>query len=492
MPINFYEQIIKSQNDHITSLANQLQQQTLLIQQQSEQIRALTLIVAELNERLKKNSNNSSKPPSSDGFNKPKPRSLRKPSNKKPGAQKGHTGTGLKLPHKPDEIIDCEPDECLSCPNAQLCTSKVRESRYEIDLETIIKVRQYRQIVRTCKEHSSVLVAGKFPTGISATKQYGKGVKAMAVALTSAGAVSIQRTHDLLSAVSGLSISTGSICKMNHEFALGLTDVVEKIRLALLQKNTPVHCDESGARTAGSLAWVHNVSDADLTYQTVSWKRGIIGMHEANFLPEFTGTIVHDCWASYWKFDGLKHAVCCAHLLRELTGIEESHPEQKWPARIKQLLLHMKKVKERAIDHGKSELSYYHQRKFLVEYDCCLQKAVEENPIEEKAQGKRGRPKKNTARRLADRLIAYKGEVSLFFRRFEVPFDNNQAERDIRMLKVKIKVSGCFRTFEGAQDYALIRSYFSSAKKQGSNIFHAIQLALVGTPENAIWTGATE
>lgn len=491
MPINLYEEIIKNQNDQIVALTNQLQQQTFLIQQQSEQIRALTLIVAELNERQKKNSHNSSKPPSSDGLNKPKPRSLRTPSKKKPGAQKHHKGTGLKLPHKPDELIDCEPNECLSCPNAQLCVSKVKESRYEIDMETIVKVRQYRQIVRTCKEHSNTLVVGNFPTGISATKQYGKGVKAMAVALTSAGAVSIQRTHDLLSAISGLSISTGSICKMNHEFASGLTDVVEKIRLALLQKTT-VHCDESGARTEGSLAWVHNVSDADLTYQTVSWKRGSIGMQEANFLPLYTGTIVHDCWASYWKFGGLQHAVCCAHLLRELIGIAESHPEQKWPAHIKQLLLHMKKVKERAIDNEKSELSYYHQHTFSVKYDSCLQVALEENPIEPKAQGKRGRPKKNTARRLADRLIAYKEEVSLFFKKFAVPFDNNQAERDIRMLKVKIKVSGCFRTFQGAKDYALMRSYFSSAKKQGINVYHAIQLALNGMPESAVRIEATE
>ena len=211
---------------------------------------------------------------------------MRKPSNKKPGAQKNHIGAGLKLSHKPDEFIDCEPAECLSCPNAQLCASKVKESRYEIDLETVVKVRQYRQIMKTCKNHSNALIVGTFPAEISAIKQYGKGVKAMAVALTTAGAVSIQRTHDLLSAVSGLSISTGTICKMNHEFASGLTDIVDKIRLALLKKCTPVHCDESGARTAGRLAWIHNVSDANLTYQTVSWKRGIIGMQEANFLPE--------------------------------------------------------------------------------------------------------------------------------------------------------------------------------------------------------------
>ena len=206
-------------------------------------------------------------------------------------------------------------------------------------------------------------------------------------------------------------------------------------------------------------------------------------MQEANFLPEYTGTIVHDCWASYWKFGGLKHAVCCAHLLRELTGIEEIHPEQKWATHIKQLLLHMKRVKERAIENGKNELSYYHQHTFSVNYDRCLQVAVADNPIEPKAPGKRGRPKRNTARRLADRLIAYKEEVSLFFKKFEIPFDNNQAERDIRMLKVKIKVSGCFRTFEGATDYALMRSYFSSAKKQGINVYHAIRLALDGIPE---------
>ena len=201
---------------------------------------------------------------------------------------------------------------------------------------------------------------------------------------------------------------------------------------------------------------------------------------------------MHDCWASYWKFDGLKHVVCCAYLLRELNGIEESHPGQKWPAHIKQLLLQMKKVKERAIAQGKDVVSYYHQHRFSLEYEHHLQEAVEQNPIAQKAPGKRGRAKKNTARRLADRLIAYKEEVFLFFKRFNVPFDNNQAERDIRMLKVKIKVSGCFWTFEGAKDYVLIRSYFSSAKKQGSNIFHAIQLVLAGTPGNAIWQGVTE
>lgn len=456
------------------------------------QVTALTEMVAHQNEQLHKNSKNSSKPPSSDGLNKPKPRSLRKPSKKKVGAQKGHTGAGLKLPHKPDELIDCEPNECLSCPNAQICASNVKESRYEIDLKTVITVRQYRQIIRNCKQHSHAVLTGKFPAGISATKQYGKGVKAMAVALTSDGAVSIQRTHDLLSAVSGLSISTGSIYKMNHEFASGLTNVVEKIRLTLLQKAIPVHCDESGARTAGKLAWFHNASDADLTYQTVSWKRGSIGMQEANFLPYYVGTIVHDCWASYWKFDGLEHAVCCAHLLRELTGITESYPAQNWPVQIKELLLHMKKVKERAISQGKDMLSYYHRHKFSVKYDQYLQEATEQNQIAPKAQGKRGRAKKNIARRLADRLIAYKGEVSLFFKKFVVPFDNNQAERDIRMLKVKIKVSGCFRTFEGAQDYALIRSYLSSAKKQGINIFCAIQFALGGMPEKAIFIGATE
>jgi transposase len=456
------------------------------------QVTVLTELVARQNEQLHKNSKNSSKPPSSDGLNKPKTNSLRKSSGQKPGAQKNHKGTGLKLPHKADELIDCEPNECLHCSNAQLCTSKVKESRYEIDLKTVVIVRQYRQIMRTCKQHSNNVLTGEFPVEITATKQYGNGVKAMAVALTCDGVVSIQRTHNLLSAISGLSISTGSIYKMNHEFATGLTDIVEKIKLALLQKTTPVHCDESGARTAGRLAWVHNVSDTDFTYQTVSWKRGTIGMEEADFLPKFTGTIVHDCWSSYWKFPMLEHAICCVHLLRELIGITESYPEQKWSDQVKKLLLHMKKVKERAIAQGKDALSYYHQHRFSVEYDRYLQEAVEQNPIAQKDPGKRGRAKKNTARRLTDRLIAYKEEVSLFFKRFDVPFDNNQAERDIRMLKVKIKVSGCFRTFEGAKDYVLIRSYFSSAKKQEINIFRAIQLALDGTPEKAVFIGATE
>jgi len=489
LPMDLME-IIKNQNEHIKLLTNQLQQQTLLIQQQMEQIHALTLNIAELNERLKKNSKNSSKPPSTDGFTKPK--SLRTPSNRKPGAQKGHSGAGLKLPHQPDERIDCEPTQCLHCPNAQLCNSTVKESRYEIDLKTIVIVRQYRQISRTCTRFNHIVLTGEFPENVTSTKQYGNGVKALAVALTSVGTVSIQRTHDLISAISGLTISTGSLYKMSHDFALGLTDVVESIRLALLAKQTPVHCDESGARTAGKLAWFHNASDQEYTYQTASWKRGLEGMQEANFLPMYDGIIVHDCWKTYWFFNHVEHAVCCAHLLRELTGIYENNPQQQWAESLKQLLLDMKKVKEHAIEQEKLVLSYYYQHKFSLAYDYFLQEAVEQNPIPEKEPGKRGRAKRGKTRALADRLIACKGEVFLFIKNFLVPFDNNQAERDISMLKVKVKVSGCFRTMEGAKDYALIRSYLSSAKKHGVNVYKAIELALAGNAEKAIWIEATE
>ena len=223
--------------------------------------------------------------------------------------------------------------------------------------------------------------------------------------------------------------------------AESLKDTYERIRLKMTMLGL-VHCDETGSRVDGKT-----------------------------------------CWGSYWKYQDVTHAICCAHLLRELNGVIENHPEQTWAVRFKKLLLDMKKVRDKALLSDKDEVSYYHRHKFDMEYDAIIKTAYEENPLPETPAKKRGRKKKSKVLNLICRLDNYKESVCLFIKNLCVPFDNNQAERDLRMVKVKTKVSGCFRSEEGAQEYLTIMSYIGSARKHGINAFAAIREALNGNPD---------
>ena len=213
---------------------------------------------------------------------------------------------------------------------------------------------------------------------------------------------------------------------------------------------------------------------------TVSKKRGYEGIKSVGVLPDYHGIIVHDCWASYWKFDGVTHSVCCAHLLRELNGIMENHPEQVWAGKFKKLLLRMKKAKDKAITAGKEALSIFTIQKYECEYDNIIKDAYGENPEPVEPKKKRGRVKRGKILALIDRLQKYKGAVCLFLEKLGVPFDNNQAERDIRNIKTKTKVCGCFRSKAGAEEYMGIMSFISTARKNGIDSYHAVKMALSG------------
>lgn len=243
------------------------------------------------------------------------------------------------------------------------------------------------------------------------------------------------------------------------------------------------HFDETGTRVDKKLWWVHDASNCEFTYLDISPKRGYLGMEQCGVLPLFHGISMHDCWASYWSYEDCQHAVCCAHLLRELTGIAENHPEQKWASAFIGLLIKMKKVKDKAVEAGKETLSYYHYHKFDKRYDELIKQAREKNPLPVTAEKKRGRKKKGKILALVERFDNYKASVCLFIHNFMVPFDNNQAERDLRMIKVKTKVSGCFRSEEGARDYLKIMSYVGTAHKQGHNAYDAIRKAISGCPD---------
>ena len=469
-----------------------LQEQNAMLQEQNATLQEQ---IKELLARLNMNSTNSSKPPSSDGYKKKtKTRSLREKTGRKPGAQPGHKGAGFSLPPEADEIIECLPIACHDCPQADVCrmqASKVVEKRSVVDVKVLTIRTDYHQIERDCPLTHRTL-RGTFPAPITSSKQYGPSVVGFAIALITDGAVSIDRTQKLMHSMTGLSISTGTIAGMLDRFAARLEDygIVEDICDALMQQ--PVtNLDETSVRSGKKLYWMHNASTSDLTYQVVDESRGEEGMRRAGFLPFYPGTKIHDCWKPYWRFPG-KRGLCNAHILREIKGIVDNDSSQEWAAKIASLLIRGKEEKERAIEAGKEALDDSVYEGYLAEFRQLAEEGIAQNPLEERKAGQRGRVRRSTPRRLAERLLAHAEEFCLFLKDFLVPFDNNQAERDIRHMKTKIKVSGCFRTPCGAKAFAKINSFLSTAKKQGVNVLKAIRFVLEGTPHLAIPSLATE
>ncbi len=471
---------IDTMSKTLEAMAASSEKQVQTNEELNHTIAQLIKTVEALKEQLGKNSKNSSKPPSSDGLAKPSPKSLRKPSGRKPGGQKGHKGNGLMLMATSDEPIVHRPKACKGCPYENECVSCGRSAiRNVIDVEIKTTIVPHYTESYVCPLEKHQVISGEFPDSINSSMQYGTNVQALAIALNTEGMVGVQRTHDILSSVLGLPISVGTVNAMVSRFAKKVEDTVESIRTALLSKSV-IHCDETGLRTAGSLHWVHSACDKDYTYLGINKKRGKEGMDAIGFLPDFDGLIIHDFWASYWMYN-LEHAVCAAHLLRELNGVIDHHKEQKeWPEAFQKLLLKMNKAKNKAMEKRKTSISYYHSRKFSDEYDRIMAVAKEQNPTPERVPGKKGRIKKGTVLALIDRLIDHKGEVCQFINDFNVPFTNNIAEQSIRMIKIKAKVSGCFRTLKGADAFMTIKSYLGTAKKHGINTHEAIKAALEG------------
>jgi len=437
----------------IGTLTQQIKKQAEIIKGLHQTIDELKQTIKELTEKLGRNSRNSSKPPSSDGLSKPAPQSLRKPSGKKAGGQQGHQGVHLTTMAEPDEVIHHMPEACRNCPSSEICVSRARigETRHVIDAVVDVKITAHQTLTINCRT-SGKAYRGVFPESVKAPVQYGENLQALAVALNTIGAVSVNRTHEILSNVFNIPLSTGAVSAMVSRCAAGLEGTVELIR-GRITASAIANYDETGTRVEGKTMWVHNASNGEYTYLTIHEKRGTEGMDAGGVLPLFSGIAVHDCWAPYWKYADTGHALCCAHLLRELVGVEENDPKQKWAGAFKRLLLAMKAAREKALDKGKEGLSRYYIDKFERLYDRILGQAYRKNPVGENSEKKRGRKKKGKVLSLVGRLAAYKASICLFIKNMAVPFDNNQAERDIRMVKTKTKVSGCFRSIDGARDY---------------------------------------
>ena len=487
MPVTITYEFVQQLMEQNALLLKQNENLTASVAELTDTVDKLKQTIEELREQLNKNSRNSSKPPSSDGLGKPtvkKDRSLREASGKKQGAQEGHEGVCLSIISNPDHTENHMHSDCEGCPYHDACLEKacIKETRHEIDAVVTVDVTAHNLFsVPECPLHGGSRT-GHFPADIKAAVQYGKNLQAMVVAFNTVGAVSINRTHEILSSVFNIPLATGTIKNMVTRCADSLKGTHEKIRLKMTTRGL-IHCDETGTRVDGKTWWVHNASDRDYTYLTINKKRGRIGMDEAGVLPHARGIIVHDCWGSYWQYPDVTHAICCAHLLRELNGVIENHPEQTWAPKFRRLLLDMKKSRDEAVQEHRDELSSQQLSKFDTEYDDIIKTAYEENPLPETSAKKLGRKKKSKVLNLICRLVNYKASVCLFIKNLCVPFDNNQAERDLRMVKVKTKVSGCFRSEEGAQEYLTIMSYIGCANKHHINAFTAIREALNGNPD---------
>ena len=467
-------------------LTEQVEQLTSLVKELQEQLAAAHAKIAELEERINKNSQNSSKPPSTDGYQKPTPKSLRKPSGKKRGGQPGHKGTTLHIDKEPTETVSHMPEKCAGCARSAECRKRARvgETRYVADAVVEITLTAHESLEIECP-HSKERLRGSFPAGVNAPMQYGEKLNALVVAFHTVGAVSTNRIHELFGKVFEIPLSTGTVIKMVHQCAAKVKPVMDSVR-DKIAAGALAHFDETGCRVNQRLNWVHVASTKSETFLYLSEKRGSKGMDEGGVLSAFHGVAIHDCWTPYWKYD-MEHGICCAHLLRELNGVKENHPQQKWPSYFSKLLLDMKSAKEAAIDAGQDRMDAVRREMLLRRYNRIIATAYRENPEPEATPGRKGRCKRGKVLALIDRLRKYKDAVCLFIKNFAVPFDNNQAERDLRMVKVKTKVSGCFRTKEGCLDFLYILAYSSTAKKHHINPFLAILLARKGQPPFA-WT----
>jgi transposase len=438
--------------------------------------------VQSLEDQLAKNSNNSSKPPSSDGLGKGKTKSLRQASGKAVGGQKGHAGQTLKAVEKPDETVVHAVASCQQCQRALTEVSlRDYERRQVFDLpEVRIAVTEHCAEMKECPQCGQLNKAA-FPAEVSQAVQYGPRIQAQMVYFNQYHHLPVERTSEILADLYGQGVSAATIVAASERVAPQVEPVVEAIREALVSTTTPVHVDETGARVAEKLHWIHVACTTSLTYLFLSTRRGGQAHGEINILPRRSGTVVHDDYQAYFAYAALRHASCNAHHLRELLFIHERY-QQPWAAELATLLVEIKRTVERTQQIGLARLTPEQLVDFERRYLALLDQGDTANPPATERTHAKGKLKQSPARNLLNRLRKHRFAVLAFMFDFKVPFDNNQAERDLRMVKLKQKIAGCFRTKAGATLFCTIRSYIATVRKHGISILQALVDAFLGSP----------
>jgi transposase len=445
-----------------------------LIDSLRREIEALRAENAELRRRLGLDSSNSSKPPSSDGL-KRKPRvlkSLRTRSGKRSGGQKGHRGATLRQVAEPDAIVEHTAERCAHCQARLLAASKVGEEKRQVfDLpEKPLIVTEHRAAIHDCTACGRRTRAG-FPEGVVSPAQYGERIKAAAVYLNAQQLVPEERTAQILEDLFGAAAACGaSVAGWVRRKAEALAPVHRDIGACVAA--APVRClDETGFRIAGQTRWLHTASTLTHTFYRAGEPRSAV--------PEFEGgVVVHDHWRAYYALENVLHAFCNAHLLRELQAVSEFDKEP-WAEALRTTLLDANEAVQKAKAQGASALPREIVKAFEDRYWAAVREGLALHrslPTFDPSMNPKKRKKQRPAHNLLIRFKTFKDATLRFLTDFTVPFTNNLAEQDLRMMKVRIKISGGFRTLQGAADFAALRSVISSARKQGLDILKALTL----------------
>jgi len=431
-------------------------------------LEVLLLLVTLLASRFGLNSKNSSKPPSADPNREKQSRAK---GNRKPGGQQGRPGTTLQPIDDPDEVKDLPVDRSALPQGSYRQVGY--ESRQVIDLYISRVVTEYR--AQVLEDDRGNRYVASFPEGVTRPVQYGTGVKVNAVYMSQFQLIPYNRIGDHFWEQMQVPVSVGSIYNFNQDAYDRLEAFDQWVRKKLTASSL-IHADETGINIGGKRNWLHSASNAEFTFFHPHIKRGGEALDEIGILPAFGGILCHDHWKPYYRY-GTSHALCNAHHLRELERAWEQD-KQKWAQKMALLL---KEINKATLDTG-GHLDDFDAGVYRKRYRTLLEEADRDCPAPDESQrkGRRGRLPRSKARNLLERLRDFESDVLRFMVENEVPFSNNLAENDLRMTKVQQKISGCFRSWDGAKMFCRIRSYLSTCRKQNLTASAALRLLFEG------------
>lgn len=451
---------------------------------------AVTALGSSLREKNNKNSSNSSKPPSSDGYSKPSPRSLREKSGKRPGGQKGHKGHGLaKIQADEVEVKKHYPKQCMECPKFASCLSAMTSIRtgHIYEIKTVVVDEEHKVYSVWCPMLERML-KGDMPENVKSTQQYGTSIKAEVVNLWTIGVSSVRRTCELVSNHLNKIISEATASKMISKFAKKCKALAGRIKEYL--KTCKVKgADETGLRADGVLHWLHVVCNDKATYLYADAKRGFTAIENDGLLLTSFGTLVHDCWSAYFKLDNLAHSICLAHIQRELRGAAIREKEQaEYFQDFEKLLLEMWKAKLDAVEAGQDRLEKEKILQFRLQFRIKTEEGLTKFPKPKKKRYALGLGKmpEGKTRSLLLRLQEREDEVFRFLEDFDVPYSNNESERSLRGAKVRKAVSKTFRTAGGLDDYAAVTTVLDTAQKNGISRSDMVKAVFDGTADTLL------
>ena len=467
--------IIKLENT-INRLKNTITFLENVLNRQESAITRLEECIQQLEGQIHKDSHNSHIPPSQSHV---PIKNLREKSGKNPGGQIGHPGQTLEMVDNPTYTITHRVTHCERC-GKDLANTPVAayERRQVFDIPPIIlEVTEHRIEKKLCS--CGHITMARFPEAVNAPVQYGIQTQTLISTLATQGYLSQERVSECMEYLIGYRVNEATICSIQEKLHDNLAGFEKKSKQHLSQSEV-IHNDESGISVEGEQQWAHVTSSEEITHYAIDAKRGKEATDRIGILPQFHGITVHDHWKPYFRYDQCQHALCNVHHLRELIYFIEEE-KASWAQSFKEHLLAGKAAVEKAKQKGQNHLEREFLQAYSRRYREILEGALKSLPAPVRT-GKRGKLKKTKQQNFIERLLTHKEAVLRFMYDFRVPFSNNLAEKDIRMVKLKDKISGTFRSFHGAQRFARIRGYISTVRKNGRNVYEEIKNALCRRP----------